>query len=120
MSILDSILTAAGQHSGVNQEQHSNLTQAAMEMFGSGTSVSGLLHNAESQGIGHIVQSWIGTQTNEPIAAQQVENLVGPERINQLASRAGIPPAMASAALARVLPVIVDKLTPNGKLPQAA
>lgn len=67
-----------------------------------------------------IVQSWIGNRANQPIGASQVEGLVGPDRINQLASRVGVSPVLASAALSRVLPVIVDKLTPQGKLPKAA
>jgi uncharacterized protein YidB (DUF937 family) len=120
MSILDNIMGAVEQHSGVNQEQHSNLVQTAMQMFGNHAGLSGLLQNAQSQGIGHIVESWISTGTNQPIDQQQVQGLVGQDRINQLASRAGIPPAVAGAALARILPMVVDKLTPQGKLPQAA
>jgi uncharacterized protein YidB (DUF937 family) len=65
------------------------------------------------------VQSWIGTGANQPIAPQQVQGVLGQDKINQLASRAGIPPTIASMALSRILPT-VDKLTPNGKLPQAA
>ena len=120
MSILDSILGATEQHSETNQEQHSNLAQSAMQMFGNHAGLSDLMRNAESQGIGHIFQSWVSTGTNQPIAPQQVQGLVGQDRINQLAARVGIPPAIASAALARILPVVVDKLTPQGKLPQAA
>jgi uncharacterized protein YidB (DUF937 family) len=54
------------------------------------------------------------------VAPQQVQGLLGQDRIAQLASRAGIPAGVASLALARILPVLVDKLTPGGKLPQAA
>jgi uncharacterized protein YidB (DUF937 family) len=120
MSILDTVLAAAEQHSDVNQQQHTSLVQSAMQMFGNHAGLSGLLQNAESQGMGHIVQSWIGSGANQSIAPQQVQGLLGEDRLNQLASRAGIPPAIASAALSRILPVLVDRLTPNGKLPQAA
>ena len=120
MSIFDTVMGAVQQHSDVNQEQHSNLVQTALQMFGNHAGLSDLMRNAESQGIGHIFQSWVSTGTNQPIAPQQVQGLVGQDRINQLAARVGIPPAIASAALARILPVVVDKLTPQGKLPQAA
>jgi uncharacterized protein YidB (DUF937 family) len=120
MSILDTVLAAAEQHSDVNQQQHTSLVQSAMQMFGNHAGLSGLLQNAESQGMGHIVQSWIGSGANQSIAPQQVQGLLGEDRLNQLASRAGIPPAIASAALSRILPVLVDHLTPNGRLPQAA
>jgi uncharacterized protein YidB (DUF937 family) len=45
---------------------------------------------------------------------------VGQDRITQFANRAGISSGLAGAALARILPVLVDRLTPHGKLPKAA
>src|SRR5438045_5053550 len=102
MSIFDSILGAVEQHSELNQEQHSNLVQTAMQMFGNHAGLSDLVNNAQSQGVGQIVQSWVSTGTNQPIAPQQVQGLVGQDKINQLAARVGLPPAVASAALARI------------------
>lgn len=120
MSILDAVMGAAERHPELNQEQHSSLVQTALQMFGNQAGLSSLFQNAQSLGLGQIVQSWIGNGTNQPIASSQLEGLLGQNRINQLASRAGVPPAVASAALSRVLPVVVDKLTPQGRLPQAA
>jgi len=120
MSIFDTVMGAVQQHSDVNQEQHSNLVQTALQMFGNHAGLSGLISNAQSQGLGQIVQSWVSTGPNQSIAPQQLPSLLGEDKINQLASRAGVPPAIASAALARILPIVVDKLTPHGKLPQAA
>jgi uncharacterized protein YidB (DUF937 family) len=117
---MDMITGAAERHPEVNQEQHTTLLQTAMQMFGNHGGISGLLTNARSQGLGNTVQSWIGTGANHSITAEQVENLIGQERINQLASRVGVSPETARAALSRILPVIVDKSTPEGKLPQAA
>lgn len=120
MGILDNLISAAEQHADVNPEQHSSLLQAAMEMIGNHQGLSNLQNQADSQGLGHIVQSWIGTGANQPIAPNQVQSVLGEDTINQLAARAGIPPAIASAALSRILPMLVDKITPNGTLPQAA
>ena len=119
MSIIDAITNVVEKHPEMNEEQHSNLVQTAMQMFGSHAELSGIEQKAEGQGLGGIVSSWISTGANQPIAPDQVENLVGRDRITQLANRAGIPPAIASAALARILPAVVDRLTPHGKLPQA-
>lgn len=120
MSILDSVLNDVERHSELTQQQHLNLVQTAMQMFGNQSGMSSLMNNAESQGVDHIVQSWVSTGANQPIAAQQVQQLVGNDRVNQLASRVGIPPAAASTALASILPVLVDKLTPQGRFPQVA
>lgn len=120
MSIFDSLMGAVEQHSEVNQQQHADLVQTAMDMFGNHAGLSGLLNNAQSQGLGGIVQSWIGRGANQPIAPQQIEGLIGQDQLQQIASRVGIPPAIASIALARILPTLLDKVTPEGKLPQAA
>src|SRR5437762_14241757 len=120
MSIFDTVMGAVQQHSDVNQEQHSNLVQTALQMFGNHAGLSGLISNAQSQGLGQIVQSWVSTGPNQSIAPQQLPSLLGEDKINQLASRAGVPPAIARAALARLLPIVVDKLSPHGKLPEAA
>ena len=120
MSILDAITNAAERHPEVNEQQHSSLVSSATQMFGNSGELSGLFNHAESQGLGHIVGSWIGTGSNQSVSPDQVQRLVGQDRINQLANRAGISSPVASAALARILPVLVDKLTPHGKVPQAA
>ena len=120
MSILDSILGAVEPHSELSGEQHSSLVQTALQMFGNHAGLSGLINNAQSQGLAQIVQSWVSTGTNQPIDAQRLQALLGQERVNQLANRVGVSPEVANAALTRILPILVDRLTPHGKLPQAA
>ena len=120
MSIFDFLSTETARHPQVNENQHATLLNSAMEMFGNSGGLSSLMNNAESQGLGHIVGSWIGTGSNQSVSPDQVQRMVGQDRVNQLASRAGVSSGVAGAALARMLPVLVDKLTPHGKLPQAA
>lgn len=96
------------------------MLRGAMEMFGNAGGISSLLSNADSHRLGHIVGSWIGTAPNQFYCSGSGPKLVGQDRINQLANRAGISSRIASAALGRILPMPVDKLTPHGKIPQAA
>jgi uncharacterized protein YidB (DUF937 family) len=56
----------------------------------------------------------------QPIGPGQLQGLLGEDRLNELARRAGVPPAIASAALARILPAVVDRMPPQGKVPEAA
>jgi hypothetical protein len=51
---------------------------------------SQILNNANTQDLGHLLQSWIGTGANQPIARRNWKEVVGQDRIKQLASRAGI------------------------------
>ncbi len=121
MGIFDKIESAVGSsgaEGSINQQQHESLMQHAMQMFGSNQALSGLLGNAQSHGLGGIVQSWISKGENQPIQPNQVENLVGQERLQQLASRAGIPSSIAGIVLSRILPTVVDRLTPQGHIPE--
>ena len=120
MSILDTLSNVIERHPDVSQEQHNTLLQSATEMFGNSGGLSYLLSHADAQGLGHIVGSWIGTGSNQSVSADQVTQLLGQDRITELANRAGISSGLAGAALARILPVLVDRLTPHGRLPQAA
>ncbi len=120
MGLLDEIKDAVEQHPETNEQQHRTLVQTAMDMFANHGGLSDLVKNAEAQGVGHIVQSWVSNGSNQQIAPAQVQSVVGQDRITEFASRAGIPPAVASAVLARILPVVVDKFTPQGKVPKAA
>src|ERR1051325_562346 len=92
MGLMDMITGSAERHPEVNQEQHVTLLQTAMQMLGNHGGISGLLSNARSQGLEGAVQSWIGTGANHSVSAEQSENLIGEDRLNQLASRAGISP----------------------------
>ena len=120
MGILDTLSDVVEKHPDLSAEQHNTLLQNALQMFGNSGGLSSLVSNANSQGLGHIVGSWIGTGPNQSVSADQVRSLVGQDRMSQFADRAGVSSGVAGAALAHILPVLVDSLTPHGKLPQAA
>jgi uncharacterized protein YidB (DUF937 family) len=118
MGIFDKIESAAGANVQASQEQHESMMQHAMQMFGNRAAIGNLLGNAQSQGLGHIVESWISNGNNQPIEPDQVSSVIGEDKLQQLASRIGVPAGVASAVLSRVLPTVIDRLTPNGKLPE--
>jgi uncharacterized protein YidB (DUF937 family) len=82
--------------------------------------LSGLLQQFHDKGLGSLVTSWVGTGQNLPISADQIQHVLGSEQVKELAAKAGISPDVASSHLAQLLPMLIDKLTPNGQLPQAA
>lgn len=79
--------------------------------------LSGLLQNFHDKGLGELVTSWVGTGQNLPISADQIQHALGSEQVQQLAAKLGIPSAVVSSQLAQLLPTVVDKLTPNGQVP---
>lgn len=77
--------------------------------------LSGLVQKFHSNGLGEVVNSWIGPGGNHPITAEQIQNVLGADRINAIASKFGMSADDASGKLASLLPTIVDKLTPGGQ-----
>jgi uncharacterized protein YidB (DUF937 family) len=80
--------------------------------------LSGVLQSFHDKGLGGLVSSWVGTGQNLPISADQIQHVLGSDQVKELAAKAGISPDMASNALSQLLPTLVDKLTPNGQMPQ--
>ncbi|HAM50678.1 MAG TPA: hypothetical protein DCP92_08300 [Nitrospiraceae bacterium] len=78
----------------------------------------GLVQMFKDKGLDDAVSSWIGIGKNMPISADQIKHALGADHIEQIAKEAGISQEEASKGLAGLLPEIIDKLTPDGKLPQ--
>ncbi len=80
--------------------------------------LSGLLQAFHEKGLGGLASSWVGTGQNLPITADQIQHVLGSDQVKQMAAKVGISPDAAGAALSQLLPSLVDKLTPNGQIPQ--
>ena len=85
-----------------------------------GGGLTALLQQLEAKGLGQVAQSWVGTATNQPISADQIKNALGSDWIQQIAERVGVSPDVISSHLSEILPKIIDRLTPDGQLPQTA
>ncbi|MBZ5667406.1 MAG: YidB family protein [Acidobacteriia bacterium] len=77
----------------------------------------GLVQTFHDKGMGGLVSAWVSTGPNPPISADQVQQALGSDQVKALAAKAGINPDVAGAAIAQLLPGLVDKLTPNGTVP---
>jgi uncharacterized protein YidB (DUF937 family) len=80
--------------------------------------LSGLVQSFHEKGLGAVAASWVSTGQNLPISADQIQQVLGSDQVKQLAAKAGISPDAAGSALSQLLPTLVDKLTPNGQMPQ--
>ena len=87
------------------------------ELVSQSGGISGLIKSFEDHGLSGIVQSWIGTGQNAAINPAQITAALGDERITALANKFGISTEQIQETLTKVLPQIVDKLSPNGQVP---
>lgn len=79
--------------------------------------LTGVIQHFHDNGLGSVVNSWVGTGQNLPISAEQIQSVLGSSgMVQQLCAKAGIAPQEASSHLAQYLPAIIDKLTPQGKV----
>src|ERR1700758_1730150 len=78
--------------------------------------LSGLIQCFHDKGLGGLAASWVGTGQNLPVTTDQIQNVLGNDRVKELAAKAGISPGLAGTALSQLLPALVDKLTPNGQV----
>ena len=82
--------------------------------------LGGLLERFQQSGQGDIIKSWIGGGPNASISPTQMGSALGPEIIKMLAQKTGLPEQELQTQLSQLLPGIVDKLTPAGRLPTPA
>lgn len=79
--------------------------------------VPGLLKAFQEKGLGDAVASWIGTGQNQAVSGEQIQQVLGNSQLQNLAQQFGLSPEMISSGLASALPQVIDKLSPNGELP---
>lgn len=79
--------------------------------------LGGLLKQFQQNGFGDAINSWIGTGQNKAVATNQISNALGPDIVDALSQRTGLPKDQILVLLSQVLPNTVDQLTPEGRLP---
>jgi uncharacterized protein YidB (DUF937 family) len=119
MGLLDSILGAASGKTDASGEANPLIGILGGLLAQSG-GLQGLASKFAQSGQGNAFKSWVGMGENQPVSSNQIQNALGSEQVNAIATRMGVDPAVASTFLAEYLPKIVDKLTPAGKVDPAA
>ncbi|HET7210337.1 MAG TPA: YidB family protein [Methyloceanibacter sp.] len=79
--------------------------------------LGGLIKQFQQKGLGDTVDSWISTGKNKNVAPDQVSVALGGDVVDELSRRTGLTRDQVVAELSRMLPNVVDKLTPDGRLP---
>lgn len=90
---------------------------AAGSTAGSG-GLGALVEAFQRNGLSEVVNSWVGTGQNLPVSADQLQQVLGSGTLGRLASEAGVPQDSIASVLSGVLPHVVDRLTPDGQIPQ--
>ena len=110
----------ANDSSAQTENQSQNLLNGALGMLQKMGGIDGLVNKLQQSGLGDIAASWVGTGENKSIQPDQLANVLGKDQVAELAQQAGIPESQGASVLSQVLPAMVDKLTPDGKVPESS
>lgn len=113
MDILNTIQSALG---GGNKKD--DLVSTVMGLLGGQGGLNNLISQFASKGLGDVIGSWVSTGKNLPVSGDQLQSVLGNDTINNLASKLGMDKGALTSQLTNLLPDVVDKLTPDGKVPQ--
>ena len=115
MGILDNLQSSTDGQSG-NQ---GDILGTVMNLIGGQSGgLNGLISQFSSNGLGDIIGSWVGTGKNLPISGDQIQSVLGNDTVKNLASKIGMDSGALTSQLSNLLPNVVDKLTPDGKVPE--
>jgi uncharacterized protein YidB (DUF937 family) len=122
MGILDSLGDSPAFKGALSQLEASVLPAVLNEVLGSGGQggLSAIVAKLEQSGFGAQVKSWLGNGQNIPITAEELQQVLGSEKVKELAARYNVPLDQLSAILAQQLPKAIDQASPDGKLPHTA
>ena len=125
MGLLDSVLGAIGGAQGGQGGGQAALINAVIGMLanqGGGQGglggLGGLIGKFQQGGLGDVVGSWVGTGQNMPVSPDQLSNVLGSDTIGNLAQQLGLSQGDVAGQLSQILPQVVDKLTPDGQVPE--
>ncbi|AYV46154.1 hypothetical protein CFHF_16140 [Caulobacter flavus] len=108
MSLLDNLMGALGGQGDLAE---------TVKSLGVTGGVGGLVDAFQKGGLAEVAQSWVSSGANLPVSPEQIQAVLGSGAVGQFAEKLGVDPQTAAAKLSEVLPGLVDKLTPGGKLP---
>ena len=119
MGLFDGILGSVlgGAASGGSGQGQNPLIQIALQMLQQNGGVSGVLDKFRQAGYADHADSWQSTGQNMPISGSALQEVLGSGAIGQIAQQLGLSHGEAAGGLAQVLPQILDKLTPQGEVP---
>lgn len=119
MGLLDRILKGIGGGNALSAEHHNALLDTVVGMLSNPQSggLQGLLETFKQKGLGEVAGSWVSTGKNLPVSPDQLQQVMGSGKIQEIAQSLGIDASKVSAGLSKILPQVIDKLTPQGSVP---
>jgi uncharacterized protein YidB (DUF937 family) len=118
MSIFDSLKAVAAQAVEMI-EKNPQLIVGVTKIVEENGGVAGLVQKFKDNGFSDVASSWIGKGENASIGADDLIKVLGKDSISQLASQVGMDTNSTAGLISSMLPVVIDKLSPDGEEPKS-
>jgi len=100
------------------QGQADVVVNAALVLLERAGGVEGVVRKFQNSGLGDVVASWVGTGQNKGVTPDQITQVLGRDNVEVIAQQTNIPTAQGGDILSELLPVLIDRLTPEGRVPE--
>ncbi len=119
MSLFDSVISMAAEKFGLG-DKSGTLLSALLSMMTNQDSggFSGFLNLFSKAGLGDLASSWVSSGANSSLSNEQLESALGSNTIGSIAEKVGLSASTATSAMAWMVPQVIDKLTPDGVVPE--
>ena len=120
MGMLDGLLGSlmGGMTSdGTGGRPQSPLLLIALQLLQQNGGLQGMLGKFQQAGYGAQADSWVSTGQNQPISADALSQVLGHGQLGQIAQQLGMSQGEAAGGLASMFPQMIDKMTPQGQVP---
>lgn len=120
MSLLDQVVGAVTSKLGAQGNAQNGLMEAVLGLINNNAGgLSGLVQAFKDKGLADVAASWVSTGKNLPISPEQIQGVLGNSQVREIAQKLGLSSEAASSQLSQMLPMVVDKLTPDGQIPSS-
>jgi len=113
MDILNTVKSALG-----GGDKKDDLMSSVIGVIGGQGGLQKLISQFGAKGLGDVIGSWISTGKNLPVTGDQLQSVLGNDTVKNIASKLGMDTKSVTSQLSNLLPQVVDKLTPDGKVPE--
>jgi uncharacterized protein YidB (DUF937 family) len=119
MGMLDGLLgSLMGSTQGSSGTQQQNpLVLIALQLLQQNGGLQGVLAKFQQAGYGAQADSWVSTGQNQPISIDALSQVLGQGQLGRIAQQLGVSQGEAAGGLASMLPQMIDKMTPQGQVP---
>jgi len=118
MSLLGDIAEGLATSFLNDSQQAQGWQSVVSDLLNQSGGLQSLVQQFQGKGLGDIISSWVGTGQNLPVDGNQLKNVFGTEVINAISGKLGLDSSQTLGNLAALLPGLIDKLTPNGQIPE--